>query len=399
MTIRQLVSAVITLTVARLIINMTRRFPYPFLPEIARQLSVPLGSVQSVMAVQSGIGLSSPFFGTLSERYGRKRVLVGVLLVMAAACLLGALLPQFWLFALVMLTLGLGKWIYDPAMQAYLGDRIPYQRRGMAIGFTELSWAGSLIIVAPLAGFLLETATLQALFAVLAVLLLAAAVMVWAFVLADHPQRDRQTAVVSLWDAFQIIRHNPAALGGLAYSVLLMSANEIIFINYGAWMEGTFRLEPVMLGAVTTVIALAEVGGELAVIGLADKLGKRRMALVGATLSSLAYATLPAMAADLNLALANLFVMVVSFEIAIVAAIPVFTEVMPQARSVMMSGFSGAASLGRLSGAFIGGVLFSSTMSFPVVGFTALVIGLVAAGVMWAYVQENSDGVSGLESM
>ncbi len=399
MPIRKLITAVLALTFARLIINMTRRFPYPFLPEISRQLSVPLASVQGVMAIQSGIGLSSPLFGTLSERFGRKRILLVVLLGMAATCVFGAIWPQFWMFALVMLALGLGKWIYDPAMQAYLGDRIPYKRRGMAIGFTELSWALSLIVVAPLAGFLLETATLQALFAVLAVLLLASMLMIWVFLAADHPQKGTQTRVVSLGESFRIIRHNPAALGGLAFSALLLAANEIMFINYGAWMEGTFRLDPVRLGAVTTVIALAEVAGELSVIGLADKWGKRRMALVGVLVSSVAYAVLPTISADLNLALVNLFLMSVSFEIAVVASISLFTEVMPQARSVMMSGFAGASSLGRLGGAFVGGLLYSMTLSFQVVGLTALIIGLLAAGAMWAYVQENTDTASKLESM
>ena len=44
------VTELATLTFARLIINMTRRFPYAFLPEISRQLGVSLDSVQNVMA-------------------------------------------------------------------------------------------------------------------------------------------------------------------------------------------------------------------------------------------------------------------------------------------------------------------------------------------------------------
>lgn len=386
---RALVSSVVSLTLARLVVNIAHRFPYPFLPEIARQLNVPLTSVQGVVGLQSGIGLSSPFFGPLSERFGRKRMLVSVLAFMIGMSLLGALLPQFWLFAAIMLALGLGKTIYDPAMQAYLGDRIPYHQRGRALGFTELSWAGSLIVAAPLAGFLLETATLQAVFWALAGLLAVSLVLVWGIVPADTPDPAQMTPIVGPVQAFGLLRRSPAALGSLAFTACLMGANEVMFINYGAWMEASFRLDPVMLGTATTVIALAEVVGELAVTGLADRWGKWRMALAGCVLSSVTYLALPLIGSSLPLALATLFVMFLAFEIAIVAAIPLFTEVMPQARSVMMSGIGGAAAAGRLGGVLVGSLLYSGADRFLLVSVAALIIGLLAAVALWRYVRET----------
>ncbi|MBZ0295204.1 MAG: MFS transporter, partial [Anaerolineae bacterium] len=207
---RALVTSVVTLTLARLVVNIPHRFAYPFLPEISRQLNVPLASVQSVMGIHNGIGITSPLFGPLSERFGRKRMLLGAIASMIGMSILGALLPQFWLFAAIMLALGLGKTIYDPAMQAYLGDRIPYKQRGRALGFTELSWAGSLIVAAPLAGFLLETATLQAVFWALAGLLAVSLVLVWVIVPADKPDSAHQIQVIWPMQAFGLLRRSPA---------------------------------------------------------------------------------------------------------------------------------------------------------------------------------------------
>ena len=48
---------------------MTRRFPYPFVPSIARQLDVTIPTVQSIIAVQGSSGLIAPAFGPLAERF------------------------------------------------------------------------------------------------------------------------------------------------------------------------------------------------------------------------------------------------------------------------------------------------------------------------------------------
>ena len=41
-------------------------------------------------------------------------------------------------------------------MQAYLGDRVPYEKRGLPLALTELSWSLSFIIGVPLTGFLIS---------------------------------------------------------------------------------------------------------------------------------------------------------------------------------------------------------------------------------------------------
>jgi predicted MFS family arabinose efflux permease len=389
---RNTIFSVITLTLGRLVVNMTRRFPYPFLPEIARQLSVPLSSVQSVTAVQSGMGVISPLFGPLSERYGRKRVMMAAMGGMSVAAVIGALMPQFWLFAAVMIAFGVGKIIFDPVLLAYLGDRIPYHRRGLAIGTSELSWAGSLIVAAPLAGFLLERSGLQSVFAVLAVLFVVGIIGISAVVPADHPEKGKVVTVVTPWGAWGIIRTSPVAIAALIHTFCVSVANETFFINYGAWMESSFRLDLAQLGAVTTVIAAAEVIGEITVLSLSDRLGKRRLTLVGVVISSVGYIILPNLSFSLPLTLGMLFVLFLGLETAIVAAIPLYTEILPDSRSVMMSGIIGSASTGRLVGALLGGFLYTGLNNFVLVGAVSMVIGLTAFTAFWRYLHERPAG-------
>jgi predicted MFS family arabinose efflux permease len=408
---------VISVTLARLVVNMTRRFPYPFIGGIARQLNVPLNSVQNLMAAQGGVGLSSPLFGPFSERYGRKRVMLACLFVMAVASGLAALVPGLWVFALVMVVFGLGKAVFDPAMQAYLGDRIPYRRRGLALGVTELSWALALIIIAPVAGFLLATSAappmtaayltvaniepfpgllsrssgLQLVMLLLAVLCVAAFVLVAVFVPADRPDKDSESKIINPVKALNVIRKDPVALGAVAYIILLTGANEIFFINYSVWMESTFDLVLAALGAVTTIIAVSEVGGEVIIIALSDRLGKKRLALVGALISGVSYFLVPALATTLDSALVGLFIMFLAVEVAIVGSIPLFTEILPDARAIMMSGITAGGAGGRLLGAVIGGALLSISGDFVLIGAVATAAGISAFVVLLLLIPEGDD--------
>ncbi|MDX1993138.1 MAG: MFS transporter [bacterium] len=407
--------SVLILTFSRIIINMTRRFALPFLPILARHLGVPLASVQSVVALQAGIGVTSPAFGPLAERYGRKRVMLGALALVLVSALVMVAAPRFTVFAIVMIVFGVGKMIFDPAMYAYLGDRVPYNRRGMAMGATELSWASALLVAGPLVGFLLGFSALvvpavllrgearfipsfpyandglQAVFLALAIISLTAMLAVSLLLPGDAPQKGVvRSRPINPLAALRILSQSPMGMGAIGYTLALTMANEIFYINYGVWMEQTFQLGPARLGVLTTVIAAAEVIGEFFVIGLSDRIGKRRMALAAALVASIGYIAMPLLSFSLVTALLGLFVAFLAFETAIVSSIPLFTEIMPDTRAVMMSGSVGAGAVGRFTGTAVGSIVFAWTNSFLLIGIVAAVVGLLAFASMARYVQERA---------
>ncbi len=378
-----------TLTFARLVTNMTRRFPYPFLPAISRQLGVPLDSVQNVMAVNAGVGVGSPLLGPIGERYGRKRVMMAMLIFVIGAALLGALSTQFALFSAAMIGFGIAKMVFDPATSAYIADHVPYERLGTAIGVTELSWAGSLLVIAPAAGFLLGVSGLQSVFLLLAAGSGLALAAVYFQLPADHPHPDAVPQSISPRETWRALRSDPVAFQALAFSLLLVTANEIFFINYGEYLETTFKLSLTELGSVTVVIAVAEAVGEFAVAALADRIGKRRMALIGTGVSALAYVLLPGLSFSLPLTLALIFVIAFTVESTIVASIPLYAMILPDSRAIMMSSYVGAGSLGRLLGDAFGGLLLIVLGSFAATSAVATGIGIISWLLLWRFVHEK----------
>ena len=377
------IRSILAIVFARLVINVSKRFAYPFVSAIGGAFGVSAVSVQNVIALTNGAGLFSPLLGTLSEHFGRKRVMVGALLMMTVMSLLGALFAEWGVFVLVMFALGVGKIIYDPTFQAYLGDIIPFSRRARVMGFAELSWALSLVIAAPVTGFLLEASSLQAVFLFVAGLLALGTLAVWLLVEADQDLQERQRArlrVINPLVAMRRVSRHPPARFALFFSLCLTIAHETFFINYGLWMEDSFDLMLTALGTLTILIAIAEILGEFIVIALADRLGTKRTATTGMLIAAACFLVIPSLSFSLPLAMLGIFVLFVSIEAAIVSALPLFTEVLPDARAVMMSANQGAHSLGRVVGAALGASIYqASGGDFAIIGGLAGLLGLLAA--------------------
>ena len=124
-------------------------------------------------------------------------------------------------------------------------------------------------------------------------------------------------------------------------------------------------------------------------MALSDRLGKRRTIALGVGLSTLAYLALPALGSTLPGALAGLFLVYLTFEFAIVATLPLMTELMPLARASVMSANIAGTSLGRMLGALLGGVLLP--MGIGASGIAAAGINLVALAVLRLWVRENDN--------
>jgi predicted MFS family arabinose efflux permease len=271
-------------------------------------------------------------------------------------------------------------------MQAYLGDRIPFQRRGRTLALTEMSWSLSFIILVPLAGLLIAHWGWVAPFWLLTGLgLLMLAMVVWR-VPADRPHPAEQQP--ALWHGLKQVFTSPPALVALSFSLLITLGNEVVNLVFGAWIEDAFHLQIAALGLAATLIGLAELGGESATAALVDRIGKIRAVRAGVIFTSLAALSLPVLGRSLGGALFALVLFYLGFEFTLVSYIPVMTEVYPQARATLMAANLAAFSLGRAFGALLGPWLFASGIGWNAIA--ALVFnGLALLILRWVKIPEG----------
>jgi len=380
------------ITLARLFLNTGLRMVYPFAPALARGLDVPLVSIYNLVTIRNFAGFLSPAFGPLSERYGRKPLIAGALLFFSLGCLLVVTWPRYWFLGLALCIIAVAKVIYDPAMQAYLGDTIPYRERGRAIAVTELSWAGALLVGAPAVGFTIQRQGWQSPFIWLGLLGVGAAVLLWRL-LPSSSRRTGQTA--TLGHIGRVWARHPVIWAAALYTMLAMAANETLFIVYGDWMEDSFSLSLTNLGLASGIIGGAEIAGEIFVGWSVDRFGKRPVIITTGLLTALLYAAIPFTSAALTGALITLFILFLFFEITVVGGIPLMTEIVPSARGVVLSTVLAAGALGRATGSLLGPRIWQAG-GFVANGLVAAVVMLIAISTLALWVREGS-GDWGLE--
>ncbi len=354
------------LTSVRVIFNTMHRMVYPFLNRFASGLGVDLTTISYALTLRSAVGTVGPFAASLTDRRGRK---IGIL-AGAALFTVGSAVVVFWPtftgFVIAIILSTLGKYLFDPSLLAYLGDRIPYERRGRVIAITEFGWSLAFIVGVPFVGFLLRRFGWLAPFPAFALLGLLTFIGLALMLPADGKPVSSDLS----GNNFKLVLTSLPALTGLAVGLFSSGANELVNLLFGVWLEDSFGLQIGALAAASAIIGISELSAESLVATFVDRLGKVRSVALGLAVNSLAAILLPVIGQNKIGALAGLFLFYLSFEFTLVSSIPLMTEIIPSARATLMAFNVAALSLGRALGAFLGPRLYG-------LGFVAVAAGAV----------------------
>lgn len=345
------------LTAIRIVYNTAYRMVYPLLPVFGRGLGVDISLLSYTLTTRSAVSSAGIFLAPIADRYGRRvSMILGLtIFIIGAGCVLVS--PNFTGFLLAMVLANLGVQIFVPAMQAYLADRIPYERLGRALGITEISWSLSAIVGIPVIAWLIGRFGWSAPFPVLFGLGLAALILILVLVPSDRPASG--AARSALWSAFGQVLSSPMARIALLFALLTTIANEVVNFIFGVWMEDSFGLQLAALGAASAVIGVSELGGSSLSAALVDRVGKERSVAVGLGLNALAAVLLPVIGQSLTGALAGLFLFYLTFEFLLVSMLPLMSEIVPSARATMLALMIGMFAGGRALGDLLSPLLYA----------------------------------------
>ena len=349
----------------RLVYNTTFRMIYPFLSYFAKGMGVDLRTISYAVTARSLMGIISPFFASVADSRGRKTgILLGTVIYTAAMGLVVAW-PTYTAFFIGLSLASIGYLIFVPSLQAYLGDQVPYEKRGRVLGITEFAWSLSAIIGVPLVGFLIARSGWLAPFPLFAFLgALSFIILAWMLPKDSVTHDGRPGFLGNLRAVFTY----PPALAALVMACLYTAANETITLVYGVWVEQAFALSIASLAATAFAIGISELFGEILVTTFTDRIGKRRAVAMGIIGNCLAALALPFFGRWLIGAMLCLFLFYLTFEFTVVSGIPMMTEILPVARATMMAAHMAFIALGRSIGDLLAPFLFTRS---AVPGITA----------------------------
>ena len=366
----------------RFILNTSRRFVYPFAPVLSRGLGVPLTAITSLIALNWATGIMAIFIGPVTDRLGYRLMMIAGMILLAVGLLVSGFFPLYAVVLVALFLAALGKAVFDPAVQTYISEQVPYRRRGLAIGFLEYSWAGSALLGIPALALVIDKFGWRSPFFFMGLLALLGIAALVVLIPRANKNHAGPKSKIDLKAAWQGVLREKTARGALAFVFLVSAANDNLFVVYGAWMEKSFGLSIVALGLGTSTIGLAELLGETMTATLADRIGLKRSVMTGLALCIIFYAILPFIGQTITMAFVSLFLIFVTFEFMIVASVSMATELLPEARATMMATYLGAAGLGRVVGALIGGPVWQMGGIFAT-GVVSAFISALALGSLW----------------
>jgi DHA1 family inner membrane transport protein len=317
-------------------------------PALSRLLDVPVSTVTLLVSVWAFTGLLAPLFGPPSDRYGHGTfVLIGL-----GSFILGNLLcafaPGFTLLLAFQVFVGLGYAIFSVSTSAVVGDMFAYEVRARAMGIVRIAVSVTALVGVPVAAALAGWATPRASFGAVGGLGLLVLLFAWQ-VLPRSRQRGGQTppaeVKATLWRSVQEVTRQRSALAGLFTLAVWAMIPTGVFVYLAAWLEQTFRLGEAQVGLALALIGVGGVADNALTAAWADRLGKKRSALLGLVALSVAAMLLPHLVV-LVAALACITLLAVALEFSTAAFGTLMTELAPSSRGTLLSLVSLAIGIG-----------------------------------------------------
>lgn len=373
--------------VIRVVVDTSFRMVYPFVPQLSDGLKLSIQTFSWLLSVRATSGLLGPVFGSLADRYGRRVVMTGALLVQSLG-LAGMAFSSGWWGVLPMFLVGLATNGFVPAQQAYISDQVPFERRGRALGVVEASFAVAGIALLPLVGWILEGWGWQVPFFLLGMLSLVAAGALW----MGLPETESRTAGTDKSSsAWRLVRKsNVLAVVGVALFTFISVGMFMTF--WGIWVNQDYGLGAAEVGLLATVIGVAELSGAVGSGLFIDRIGKRRGNLLGLLGAAVMFGLIPVFGKTIATVRVALVLTVLMIEFTIVSLFPLYGEQAPEARATVFS----LGAFGTAVGFMIGPPLATSLWDWggvapiAVVGAASL---LVALGLVWGFLFDDGGRV------
>ncbi|MFV1989388.1 MAG: MFS transporter [Acidimicrobiales bacterium] len=375
----------IFLTLVRLLMNVALRFVYTFLGPIARGLSVSERTLGQSTVLLSLSGLVAPAAGRAGDRRGRHRMMSIGVIVCGLGTLIAGSTSSLLVFALGLGFVGMGVVILGTSMTAWVGDAVSYERRGFAIGFTELSWAAALFIGMPLVAIAMNVWSWRAPFFIITIATVPLAARIWLSHDKDTAHEQPEA------EKFQLTHQAVLLFSAMA---IISVGHQLVIVTHGLWLEQNLGLDVGGLGAVAIPLGIGELIGAASTLVLADRMGKAKAAIAGLLLAT-PLATLIGPFGDTRLsAILLLAAFLMAFEFGFVSAIPLFTELSSGARGTALGIVVMSITVSRAF-ATIGGAALFDRFGMTWIGLSAALTMITGVVLIW---RAGDPGVTRLAS-
>ena len=249
----------------------------PILPRIGEALSVSeslLGLLGTAYAFL--LSIFALITGPISDKIGRRRILLIGTGFMAVALALHGLANSFWMLLTVRGLAGAGGGVLSGAAVAYVGDYFPYERRGWANGWIMSGIAFGQIVGIPLGSILADQFDFRMPFLAFGVMMTMAWLLVWFVVPQPNVQRDPHPLTIkrAVINYGQLMRERDPAAAVTAFLLMFFSFGLYVYY-FPSWLEQNVGFTSTDVASLFLVGGLANVVASPLAGRVSDRLGRK----------------------------------------------------------------------------------------------------------------------------
>lgn len=242
-------------------IGGTLLFPF-FALYITQKFSVGMTEAGLLLGMSSLFGLvGSTIGGALTDRFGRKRLILFGLIFSALSMLAFGLVSEFSMLFPLMVVVGLLSSISHPAHGAMIADILPEQQRQEGFGILRvvgnLSW-----LVGPTIGGFVANLDFFYLFVIDAVISCLAAVLIFRFIPETkpepHPDAENESLMQTVF-GYRIVLRDITFIGFLAAGILMMVVYQQMYGSLSVYLRDNHAINPSGYGFLMTTSAITVV--------------------------------------------------------------------------------------------------------------------------------------------
>lgn len=315
-----------------------------------------------------------PVWGSLSDRVGRKPILLIGILGNALAMVWFGLATQLWMLFAARILSGILSSATSPTTMAYIGDSTPEKERGGGMGL--LGAAGGIgTILGPALGGFLGGETLSIPFFVAAGLSFISLLLALIFLPESLPKTERQKAEdkknildMRLW--MTTIR---SPLGLLFLLTFISTCGLMIFANvFGLYALERFSYGTQEVGVMMMVLGLVSALAQGALAGpLTARWGDERIIKSGLLLTAIGFILMLLANTALTMLLTTaLFGLGTALQVPALSSLTSKRATVPQGVAMGLS--NSFVSLGRIFGPVLGGAIFDVNIFLPYLSGSAI---------------------------
>jgi predicted MFS family arabinose efflux permease len=254
----------------------------PILPRIGAELSIGdsiLGTLITAYALM--VGLFAVISGPISDKIGRRRILLLGTGLMTVALCMHALIVDYWSFLAIRLVSGAAGGILSGAAVAYIGDYFPYNRRGWATGWVMSGSAFGQIVGIPLGVILAGDFGFKTPFYMFAVTMGLTFLLIWFRVPQPQVQRTRGRLTVggAVRDYLAMIRRREIASAAVAFFLMFLGVSFYV-VYFPTWLERGLGATPNQIASLFLVGGVANVLTGPQAGKLSDRIGRKGIILL-----------------------------------------------------------------------------------------------------------------------